>query len=164
MTITSRIAPGKVQTSTPWLDLRSLQDSRFLLLVIGSCFVSFGLFTPFCYIVSYATAHGVDPTTSFYVLAMLNLASVFGRIAPAHFADAFGRFALLVPCAFLAGASSLILWSTAQTLTQLMAYAALYGLSSGAFNALIVPCIAQISDIREIGMRIGLLYSIISFP
>ncbi|KAI9061796.1 MFS general substrate transporter [Trametes sanguinea] len=164
LTVTSRIAPGRVQTSAPWLDLHSLRDSRFLLLVIGSCFVSFGLFTPFCYIVSYATDHGVDPTTAFYVLAMLNLASVFGRIAPAHFADAFGRFTLLVPCAFLAGASSLILWSTARTLAQLMAYAALYGLSSGAFNALIVPCIAQISDIREIGMRIGLLYSIISFP
>ncbi|OSD03768.1 MFS general substrate transporter [Trametes coccinea BRFM310] len=164
LTVTSRIAPGKVQTSAPWLDLHSLRDPRFLLLVIGSCFVSFGLFTPFCYIVSYATDHGVDSTTAFYVLAMLNLASVFGRIAPAHFADAFGRFTLLVPCAFLAGASSLVLWSTARTLTQLMAYAALYGLSSGAFNALIVPCIAQISDIREIGMRIGLLYSIISFP
>ncbi|KAI8992841.1 MFS general substrate transporter [Trametes punicea] len=164
LTVTSRIAPGKIQAAGRWLDLRPLNDARFLLLVIGSCFVSFGLFTPFCYVVSYATDNGVDPTTAFYILAVLNLASVFGRIAPAHFADAFGRFALLVPCAFLAGASSLILWSTARTLAQLMTYATLYGLFSGAFNALIVPCIAQISDIREIGMRIGLLYSIISFP
>lgn len=123
-----------------------------------------GLFTPFCFIVSYATDHNVDPTTAFYVLALLNLASVLGRIAPAHFADAFGRFTLLVPCAFLAGLSTLLLWSTAHTLPQLLVYAAMYGLFSGAFNALIVPCIAQISDIREIGMRIGLLYSIISFP
>ncbi len=123
-----------------------------------------GLFTPFCFVVSYATDNNVDPTTAFYVLALLNLTSVIGRIAPAHFADAFGRFTLLVPCAFLAGLSTLLLWSTAHTLAQLLAYAAMYGLFSGAFNALIVPCIAQISDIREIGMRIGLLYSIISFP
>ncbi|KAH9887037.1 MFS general substrate transporter [Cubamyces lactineus] len=164
LTVTSRIAPGKVDAGGPWLDLHSLRDSRFLLLVLGSCFVSFGLFTPFCYIVSYATDQGVDPTTAFYVLAVLNLASVFGRIAPAHIADALGRFALLVPCACLAGVSSLVLWTTAHSLAQLMTYAALYGFFSGAFNALIVPCIAQISDIREIGMRIGLLYSIISFP
>ncbi|KAI0632767.1 MFS general substrate transporter [Trametes polyzona] len=163
-TVTSRIAPGKVDTDRPWFNLSALQDSRFSLLVIGSCFVSLGLFTPFCYIVSYATDHGVDSTTAFYVLASLNLASVLGRIAPAHFADTFGRFTLLVPCAFLAGLSSVILWSTAHTLAQLLIYAALYGLFSGAFNALVVPCIAQISDIREIGMRIGLLYSIISFP
>ncbi|EIW56757.1 MFS general substrate transporter [Trametes versicolor FP-101664 SS1] len=163
-TVTSRIAPGKVETEKPWFNLRALKDARFSLLVIGSCFVSLGLFTPFCFIVSYATDHNVDPTTAFYVLALLNLASVLGRIAPAHFADAFGRFTLLVPCAFLAGLSTLLLWSTAHTLPQLLVYAAMYGLFSGAFNALIVPCIAQISDIREIGMRIGLLYSIISFP
>ncbi|KAI0370958.1 MFS general substrate transporter [Pilatotrama ljubarskyi] len=163
-TVTSRIAPGKVETHESWFNISALRDSRFFLLVIGSCFMSFGLFTPFCYIVSYATDNGIDSNAAFYVLALLNLASVIGRIAPAHFADAFGRFALLVPCAFLAGLSSIVLWSTARSLAQLLAYAALYGLFSGAFNALIVPCIAQISDIREIGMRIGLLYSVISFP
>lgn len=123
-----------------------------------------GLFTPFCFLVSYASDQGVPSRTAFYVLAVLNAASVLGRIAPAHFADAFGRFALLVPCAFLAGLSTALLWPAAHSLAPLLAYAALYGLFSGAFNALIVPCIAQISDIREIGMRIGLLYSIISFP
>ena len=113
---------------------------------------------------SYATDHGVNPSTAFYILAVLNLASVVGRILPSHLADSFGRYALLVPSAFLAGLSTLVLWSTARSLAQLLAFAALYGLFSGAFNALIVPCIAQISDMREIGMRIGLLYSLISFP
>jgi hypothetical protein len=28
----------------------------------------------------------------------------------------------------------------------------------------ITPCVAQISDIRQIGTRIGMLYTIISFP
>lgn len=123
-----------------------------------------GLFTPFCYIVSYAADQGVPAETAFYVLAALNAGSVLGRILPSRYADTFGRFALLVPCAFFAGLSTLLLWSTAHSLVPLLAYAALYGLFSGAFNALIVPCIAQISNIEEIGTRIGLLYSIISFP
>lgn len=122
------------------------------------------MFTPFCYIVSYAADQGISPDTGFYVLAVLNAASVLGRIAPAHCADGFGRFALLVPVAFLTGLSTLLVWPAAHSLWALVLYAVLYGLFSGAFNALIVPCIAQISDIREIGMRIGLLYSIISFP
>ena len=125
---------------------------------------STGLFTPFCYVVSYAVDQGIPSDTAFYVLAVLNAGSVLGRVAPAHFADAFGRFALLVPCAFLAGLSTLVLWPAAHSLVPLLAYAALYGLFSGAFNALIVPCIAQVSDIREIGLRIGMLYSILSFP
>ncbi|KAI0742553.1 MFS general substrate transporter [Daedaleopsis nitida] len=163
-TVSSRITPRKDSTHAPWVDLRALRDPPFALLVVGSCFMSLGLFTPFCYVVSYAADQGISTDTAFYVLAVLNAGSVVGRVVPSHFADTFGRFALLVPCAFLAGLSTLVLWSAAHSLLPLLAYAALYGLFSGAFNALIVPCIAQISDIREIGMRIGLLYSIISFP
>ncbi|KAI1790846.1 MFS general substrate transporter [Ganoderma leucocontextum] len=166
ITVTSGIPPEKASAkgAAPWLDLRALKDPKFALLVIGSCFMAFGLFTPFCYLVSFAADQGMSRRTAFYMLAVLNAASVLGRIAPAHFADAFGRFTLLVPCAFLAGLSTVLLWPAAHSLAPLIVYAALYGLFSGAFNALIVPCIAQISDIREIGMRIGLLYSIISFP
>ncbi|EJF59097.1 MFS general substrate transporter [Dichomitus squalens LYAD-421 SS1] len=164
-TVTSGVTPqAPAKENMSWLDLRALKDPKFALLVVGSCFMSLGLFTPFCYLVSYASDHGVPSGTAFYVLAVLNAASVLGRVAPAHFADAFGRFTLLVPCAFLAGLSTVLLWPAADSLFALVAYAAFYGVFSGAFNALIVPCIAQISDIREIGMRIGLLYSIISFP
>ncbi|KAH9916394.1 MFS general substrate transporter [Epithele typhae] len=140
-TVTSRISPAAESKPTerrPWLDLHALRDPRF--------------------------SSSASPGHRLLRLAVLNAASVLGRIAPAHVADAFGRFALLVPCAALAGLSTLLLWPAAHSLAGLAAYAALYGLFSGAFNALIVPCIAQISDIREIGVRIGLLYSIISFP
>ena len=147
----SESAPSRIRPRADWRADATLPAST-------------GLFTPFCYLVSYATDVGISPGTAFYVLAVLNAASVLGRIAPAHVADALGRFALLVPCAFCAGLSTLLLWPAAHSLVPLVLYAALYGLFSGAFNALIVPCIAQISDIREIGMRIGLLYSIISFP
>jgi MFS family permease len=95
---------------------------------------------------------------------VLNAGSIIGRVLPAALSDAFGRFNLIVPCLFLTGLSTLVLWSFANTLGLIMFYAIVYGFFSGAFNALIVPCIAQISDIREIGMRIGILYSILSFP
>ncbi|OBZ74448.1 putative transporter MCH4 [Grifola frondosa] len=163
-TVTSRLSPKRCPTQSPWLDVKTFKDTQFVLLVIGSCFISLGLFIPFFYIVSYGLDIGVSPNTAFYVLAVLNAGSVLGRIAPALVADAFGRFTLLVPCAFMAGLSSLVIWTFARSLPSLMLYAALYGLFSGAFNALIVPCIAQVSDIREIGVRIGILYSVISFP
>lgn len=123
-----------------------------------------GLFIPNFYIVTYAVTHNINPTTAFYVLAVLNAGGTVGRILPAVLSDSFGRFNLLVPCAFLTGLSTLVFWSFANTLVSIMLYAAVYGFFSGAFNALIVPCIAQISHIREIGMRIGMLYSILAFP
>ena len=41
-------------------------------------------------------------------------------------------------------------------------FAALYGLGSGAFVSLIPAVIAQISDIREIGLRIGIEFAVLS--
>lgn len=40
-----------------------------------------------------------------------------------------------------------------------MVFAALYGFSSGAVVSLTPACVAQISDIREIGLRNGLLFA-----
>ncbi|KAI0345501.1 MFS general substrate transporter [Trametopsis cervina] len=147
-----------------WFQLKHFCDAKFMLLVIGSMFVSLGLFIPNFYIVTYAVTRNINPTTAFYVLAVLNAGGTVGRILPAVLSDSFGRFNLLVPCAFLTGLSTLVFWSFANTLVSIMLYAAVYGFFSGAFNALIVPCIAQISHIREIGMRIGMLYSILAFP
>ena len=113
---------------------------------------------------SYAIKQDVSPTIAFYVLAVLNAGGIVGRILPATLSDAFGRYNLLVPFAFLTGLSPLLFWSFANSLPVIMLYAVIYGFFSGAFNALIVPCIGQISDIREIGMRIGMLYSVLSFP
>lgn len=101
---------------------------------------------------------------AFYVLAVMNGGGVLGRIAPAYLSDTIGRFNLLTPCAFLSGLLCLVFWLFAKSLVSLMLFAALYGFFSGAFISVITPCVAQISDIRQIGIRIGMLYSIISFP
>ncbi|EKM49893.1 uncharacterized protein PHACADRAFT_265647 [Phanerochaete carnosa HHB-10118-sp] len=162
-TVSSRLERNK--TSSPWFDTKHLRDTRFVLLVIGSMFVSLGLFIPNFYIVSYAVDHGVSTNTAFYVLAVLNGGGILGRIVPAWLSDALGRFNVLVPAAACAGLVTLVGWPFAgHGLGGIMGYAAAYGFFSGAFNALIVPCIAQISDIKQIGTRIGMLYSILSFP
>lgn len=122
-----------------------------------------GLFVPNFYIVSYSASHSLSPSLSFAVLAVLNGGGILGRLVPPVLSDTAGRFNLLIPSVFLAGLCTMVFWSFAKTTTEIMLYAVLYGFFSGAFNALIIPCIAQISEIREIGVRIGILYSIISF-
>ena len=106
----------------------------------------------------------VEISANFYVLSVMNAGGILGRVAPSALSDSLGRFNILVPCAFLTGLSMLVFWPFATNLTAIMLFAAVYGFFSGAFNALIIPCIVQISDIREIGTRVGILYSIISFP
>jgi MFS family permease len=123
-----------------------------------------GLFIPFFYIVEYAHHLSIAPQMTFYVLAVMNAGGFFGRITPAYFSDTIGRFNLLVPSAFFSGLACLVFWMFAKSLVAVMLFAAAYGFFSGAFISVITPCIAQISDIRQIGTRIGMLYSIISFP
>ncbi|KAF7324743.1 Monocarboxylate permease-like protein [Mycena kentingensis (nom. inval.)] len=144
----------------------SFRDARFLFLAAGSCFVALGLFVPFIYVVDYAHDLASNPrhADAVIVLAVLNGGGVLGRIAPAILSDAIGRFNLLAPAAFFSGFLCLVLWLFARTLPILVCFAAAYGFTSGAFISLITPCVAQISDIRQIGSRIGLLYTVISVP
>ncbi|CCL99770.1 uncharacterized protein FIBRA_01792 [Fibroporia radiculosa] len=161
-TVTSRIPAGR--RVRPWFNSGMFYDARFVLTVVASIFISFGLFIPNFYIVDYAIAQSVSPTTAFYVLAIMNAGSVPGRLAPPFLSDAFGRFNLIVPCAFLAGLLALVLWTSARSLATIILFSVLFGFFSGGFNALIVSCIAQISDVEEVGTRVGMLYTIISFP
>lgn len=162
-TVTSRLE--RRQESAPWFSSAPLRDGTFVLLVVGSVFVSLGLFIPNFYIVSYATDHGVPAGTAFYVLAVLNGAGIAGRLAPACVSDALGRFNVLCPAAACAGLVTLVGWPlAAHGLGAAMAFAAAFGFCSGAFNALVVPCVAQVSDIAQIGTRVGMLYSVLAFP
>ncbi|KAF7296229.1 Monocarboxylate permease-like protein [Mycena chlorophos] len=145
------------------------RDPRFALLALGSSFVALGLFIPFIFIVSYAATLPALPGTSpatipFTVLTVLNAGGILGRFLPACASDYFGRFTLLFPSALLSGVLCLALWLPAKTLPPLIVFAALYGFTSGAFVSLITPCVAQISDVRVIGSRIGVLYSVIATP
>ncbi|KAF8955854.1 MFS general substrate transporter [Flammula alnicola] len=148
----------------PCFDIKTIADARFALLAAGSCFVALGLFIPFFYVVEYARHLSIPDHMSFYVLAVMNAGGVLGRIAPAYLSDSIGRFNLLTPSAFFSGLSCVVFWLFAKSLVSLMLFSSLYGFFSGAFISLITPCVAQISDIRQIGTRIGMLYSIISFP
>ena len=94
----------------------------------------------------------------------MNAGGVLGRVLPAYLSDAIGRFNLLVPCALLAGLSCLVLWTFAYSLPLVYVFATSYGFFSGAFISVINPCVAQISELHELGTRIGVLYTLISFP
>jgi MFS family permease len=121
------------------------------------------LFIPFFYIVDY-TESVLKTGSASFVLAAMNAGGIIGRVLPAYLSDAIGRFNLLIPSAFLSGLLCLVVWKFSYVLSSILAFAVAYGFFSGAFISVINPCIAQISETREIGTRIGMLYTVISFP
>ncbi|EGO18722.1 hypothetical protein SERLADRAFT_480402 [Serpula lacrymans var. lacrymans S7.9] len=160
LTVSSRLPKRK---PGPWIDVVSLQDANFMLFTLGSGICCLGIFIPFFYIVQYGQDNGLSQALSFDLLSVMNAGSVIGRILPALMADYIGRYNLLVPFTAISGIFCLALWMHAHSLAALMCYAVFFGFFSGAFFALQSACIAQISQIEKIGIRMGMAYSLVSF-
>lgn len=64
---------------------------------------------------------------------------------------------------YFAAIITLALWLPSQANAPIIVYIALYGFGSGAFIALAPAIIAQISDVKQIGVRVGTYFAVISF-
>lgn len=91
--------------------------------------------------------------------------SIPGRFFPSWLADRVGHFNVITICAFLTGGSMLTLWlpfnyhhSRAGTIV----FALVYGLVSGAFISLIMPCVFKLGSLETLGQRFGTFQIVIS--
>lgn len=132
--IKSRIPPPK--KTRAMLDINALKSVPFLLLSFGLFLAFAGLYIPIFYIIVYAQSHAnVDDDMSFYLLSILNGASVFGRILPGIIADKFGAINVLNVVMVLAGAFAYA-WIAIDNLSGLIVFAIIYGFLSGAVVSL----------------------------
>lgn len=160
VTVSSRFPKRK---PGPWVDVASLKDANYAIFVLGSAITCLGIFVPMYYIVQYAEGYNASQSLAFGVLSVMNAGSVFGRIVPSIVADQIGRYNTLIPSTALMGIFTLALWYHAHNIGTIMAYSVFYGFFSGSWFALQTSCIAQISKMEKIGVRMGMAYSLVSF-
>ena len=139
-----------------------LQDGKFVLLCLSLTLFGFGLFLPFNFIPSAAQALGMSSEMSVYLIAILNAASIFGRILPGILADKFGRFNLMMICSTITAIFSLALWWPGRNNAASICFAAFFGFFSGSYVSLTPALVVEISPPHEIGHRTGTLYFFIS--
>lgn len=135
----------------------------YLLLSIGSLIFYLGAFLPFNFIIVEAKAAGVPLDLTNYLIPILNAASIFGRILPAHLGDVYGVFNVSIVFTLFSGIISLALWLPAQSTAPIIVFVMLYGFASGLTLAIIPALVAAISDVRKLGLRVGTLYAFSSF-
>jgi len=163
-TVTSRLVPVK----RPWTIKEysePLREPAFLMLTAGSFMYFLGMFLPLTFIIPHArqVVHMSEYLAS-YILAILNAASLFGRIFPGWVGDKIGRFNVTVVMSTFTGIIVLALWVPARGNAAEIVFAALYGFASGTFVSMVPALVAQISpDIRKIGVRSGTMFAILSF-
>ncbi|KAJ2896971.1 putative riboflavin transporter mch5 protein [Zalerion maritima] len=144
----------------------SLKEPAMFTTIAASFLFMWGMFLPFNYVILQAQKQGMDPELVTYLLPILNAVSIAGRIIPGIIADRLGRYNVMILITFLSALITLAIWipggETSST-AAVVVYAALFGFTSGGFISLGPTLIAQISDIRQIGVRTGTAFAIQSF-
>jgi len=158
----ARLPPRKFVGMRNLVDYGGLRDPRYLFFTLGALMTGLCLYVPYFYAQTYAENQGYSDNISFYIVAIMNAASLFGRLLPGMMADKFGVLNTMAVSSTL-GASVLLCWLSVSGPAGLVVWGAFYGLLSGTFMALSPTCIARVtSDMTKYGGRSGLAYGITS--
>ena len=138
-----------------YYDLKAAFLSRgFLMLFFSSMICSIGFFIPFVHLVPYAIDQGFGETNGVYLLMVIGISSLTGRILLTAASDHLGRRNSMIAMYFTM-ALSFLLWYVAGNMTELTMFAVFYGLGSGGYVAMIVPLIAEYFGTEKIGSILG---------
>ncbi|CAL8577887.1 hypothetical protein XPA_003699 [Xanthoria parietina] len=161
LTVRSRLPPSP----KPWSLMEFVLPFReltFSLVVFASFLFFAGMFLPFTFVILSAQHDGMSERLAAYLVPILNAVSIFGRTIPGYIADKSGRFNTMIITCILSTLLVLCLWLPARGNIPYILFAAFYGFSSGAFVSLAPALVAQISDIRQIGVRTGSMFAVVS--
>ncbi|KAL7952448.1 major facilitator superfamily domain-containing protein [Trichoderma compactum] len=138
----------RTQEKRALLQLSAFKEAQCSLFCLA-CFVGFlGFYNFLVYVQPYAIKTGIaDVNLGFYLIAILNAASTFGRAGPI-----LSRImqATLAYC-----------WAAVHSTSGIIVLSALYGFFSGGFVSLILVVLITITqDLRKLGTRLGMCFAL----
>jgi len=151
-----RVLPA---SKRPLIDWSAFRQASFMLFSIGCLFVFVGLYTPFFYGQYYAIQkHLANKNLAFYLLAIMNSASIFGRLIPNFIADYSGPINMMAPCVLVCAILNFCMISVKST-PGIIVFNIFYGFFSGAVVSLPPTIVVHTSPNRGlIGTRIGMCF------
>ncbi|KXS95001.1 hypothetical protein AC578_1526 [Pseudocercospora eumusae] len=144
------------------LDLNSLKDGTYVLFIILG-FVPFaGFFSVYIWL-SLFSLKFTNEQMAFYVVAIFNAASCFGRILPNMVADYVGPFNVITIGSLAAG-TLLLNMIAIKSLAGMIVMAVLLGITGGVYIGTTPLCFnALTDDKRLLGTRMGMGYAVLGF-
>ena len=149
--------PPRAQKITGAQLVKPLTEIQFVLVTASFFLFSYGFSAVVNYLPVQALSAGMDSKLVQYLLPILNAGSLFGRLFSGFLGDKIGRFNSFIIVCYLSGIWMLALWLPDSSNPALIAFAVLFGFSSGAFVSLITPLVMQISPLAELGFRTGIV-------
>ncbi|KAL1889565.1 hypothetical protein Sste5346_008814 [Sporothrix stenoceras] len=132
-----------------------LLDPRYVIQCVAIFFSNLGFFQPLYYLQSYAMTHGTPASLAQYLLVILNLTAIPGRLIPSVIADKYGVVAtFLVICIITAAVD--FYWISVQNQAGNLAFSVLYGFFSSSVVTLAPVVLSSITqDLSTLGTRLG---------
>ncbi|KAL8794102.1 MAG: hypothetical protein Q9195_003287 [Heterodermia aff. obscurata] len=143
-------------------ELKHLRDAPYAVFCVAFALMIATVYVPFFFIEDYGLALEINSDFSFYLLSIMNAASLLGRLGSNWLADKYGGISVMLPCCFLS-AITLFFFRFAHDLGGLVAVSIVYGCISGGMVSLPPATIANLTDdMSEYGTRMGMGYTIAS--
>lgn len=139
------------------LDRQALKERPYLTYCFGICLSYIAFFAPIFYLQTYSLSHGLEgQTVALYLVAILNAASVLGRLLPSLIANRIGPIHTFFLSVALAGVTTFA-WINTNTGAGNIVFAVFYGFFTGGIVALPAVVLTSFTpDLSRLGTRLGM--------
>ncbi|KAG1863601.1 major facilitator superfamily domain-containing protein [Suillus subalutaceus] len=141
-------------------NFNAFRNKAFTIYCISGIMIVLGLDTELTYLPVSAVAIGVSKDFSFYTLAIANAASAL-RVSFGLMSDKIGAINTMVVMTAVTGIATIV-WPFAKNESQLIAIAAIYGFSLGAYVSLYSAPLVAMGQMEDAGRRVGMFMSLIA--
>lgn len=138
--------------------MAKLKDTRYIVQCIAIFFSNVAFFEPLYYLQTYAQSHGMrGDNLANYLLVVLNLVAIPGRLIPSYAADRVGVLNTYIGITAFTSAS-VFYWISVTNRAGNIAFTVLYGFFSGGLLTLAPVVLTSITDdLSILGTRLGVV-------
>ncbi|GFG20113.1 MFS transporter, putative [Aspergillus udagawae] len=156
--IRARLPPKRQR----FLKLEAFKKPKYVATLTAVFFLNVGIFTPFFYLPLYGEFQGMSTSLAFYLIAIQNASSFFGRLVPGVIADKIGPYNMLSTVSIITAIITFC-WICMTTNAGIIAFSVLYGFFSGGIIGITPAAIANCAGHpQEIGTYIGMGMAVMS--
>ncbi|KAF9461812.1 MFS general substrate transporter [Collybia nuda] len=159
LTLRRRLPP--INSPGGLLNLKAFKSAPFTFYCLSAFVIFLGLYTVLTYVGISALVLGIPPDLSFYLIAIANASSLFGRYTSGAISDRVGPMNVMIPFTAAAGILTYA-WPFARSQGSLIAVVVLYGFSSGSYVSLLSNPMMALGETDDVGRRLGMFMSIFS--
>ncbi|KAF9458155.1 major facilitator superfamily domain-containing protein [Collybia nuda] len=144
------------------LDVRGVITSPAYISYVFAIFLAFlALFTPLTFMTVKALKIGISANISFYLIAIVNAATIPGRFLCGFMANRFGALNLTIITTILS-VGFILGWAITESQSTYIGMAVCYGITTGGFLGLFAVPVAQMGPVEDAGRRTGVQMTVLS--